>query len=119
MKVAFYLLLILITGACQSSYVPAVDGRVSVIDLTLFPAHYRDKTVISHGYLRWDEQRASLLFDKNHITRRSVRFAIDMEISEAMTEQAQSCAGQEVLVKGVVEQRESGWVLSSVEDFVC
>ena len=105
--------------ACQPIYQPVTDGRVSVLDLTLFPSAYADQEVITYGYLDWRDNAATLFFDDDHITRKAARFAIPVALPEDLHGRAEECSGKEVLMRGQPTQVERGWVLKVEDDFVC
>ncbi len=108
---------ILACAGCQTAYVPAADGRVSVIDLVMFPASYADQEVLTHGYLQWQDGVAHLYFDANHMARHSTRLVIGVEVATA--DQAEACAGREVLVRGVMTRGVDGWAIRTEDGIVC
>ncbi len=109
--------LALTCAGCQTAYVPAADGRVSVIDLVMFPTSYAQQEVLTHGYLQWRDGLARLYFDANHMARHNTRLAIDVDV--AGPDQASACAGREVLVRGVMTRTTDGWAIRTEDGIVC
>ncbi len=108
---------VLTCAGCQTAYVPATDGRVSVIDLVMFPASYESQEVLTHGYLQWQDGAARLYFDANHMARHNTRLVIDLDVTSA--DQADTCAGREVLVRGVMTRTADGWTIRTEDGIVC
>ncbi|MCP5181226.1 MAG: hypothetical protein H6993_18960 [Pseudomonadales bacterium] len=117
-----HLFWLLLPVACTQQYVPPADGRVSVIDLVMFPSAYEEKSVASYGYLTLDPTNGggTLFFQKDHAARRGERFALPVQFTpDADRTRVERCNGQEVLMRGTLTRTATGHALVSGSDLVC